>query len=64
VALRYFWGSRGDALAAGFGSLPPHGQTGDLLSALGDPSQQVRAQALGAELAGLAAALDQRGLVK
>jgi hypothetical protein len=64
VALRYFWGTRGDALAAGFGSLQPHGQVSDLLSALGGASQQGPAQALGAELARLAAELEQRGLVK
>jgi len=64
VALRYFWGARGESLVAGFGSLQPQRQVSDLLSALGDASQQVRAQALGAELAGLAAVLEQKGLVK
>ncbi|HKY35973.1 MAG TPA: hypothetical protein VJN18_08545 [Polyangiaceae bacterium] len=64
VALRYFWGARGEALVAGFGALKPQSQATELLSALGDATQQVRAQALAAELARLAADLDQRGLVK
>ena len=64
VALRYFWGARGEALEAGFGSLQPQKQVGELLSALADASQQVRAQALGTELARLTTHLEQRGLVK
>ena len=64
AALCYFWGTRGDALRAGFGALSPQGPVADLLGALGQDSRELRAQALGAELARLAAALDQRGLVK
>jgi hypothetical protein len=64
VALRYFWGARGEALTAGFGAVKPQSPVMDLLSALGDATQQIRAQALGVELGRLAAALEQRGLVK
>jgi hypothetical protein len=64
VALRYFWGARGDALTAGFGSITPQGPAADLLGALGAGSRELRAQALGAELGRLAQDLDQRGLIK
>jgi len=64
VALRYFWGARGEALGAGFGSLSAQGPVADLLGALGHASREVRAQTLGAELGRLAADLDRRRLVK
>ena len=64
MALRYFWGARGDALGVGLGALTPQAPVAELLSALGDASREVRARALGAELGLLAADLDRRGLVK
>ena len=64
VALCYYFGARGEALRAGLGQVQPHAATADLLGALGQAERDARAQALGAELGRLAAALDQRGLVK
>jgi hypothetical protein len=64
VALCYYFGARGEALSSGLGTLPAHATTTDLLGALGHGERQVRAQALGAELGRLTAALEQRGLVR
>jgi hypothetical protein len=60
--MRYFWGARGPALAdalSGVGLLPA---AADVLAQLCHPERNERAQALGTELARVAAALDERGL--
>jgi|GEM_PF-4791350 len=60
--MRYFWGARGSGLADaldGVGLLPA---AADVLADLCHAQRAVRAQALGAELGRLAAALDERGL--
>jgi hypothetical protein len=62
VALCYFFGARGDALAAGLGSVPLHASCGELLGSLAHAERAVRAQALGSELGRLTVALEQRGL--
>ena len=62
VAMRYFWGARGPGLADaldGVGLLPA---AADVLAGLCHEERAARAQALGAELGRLAAALDERGL--
>lgn len=64
LALRYFWGARGEALAAGLGARSSPADLSDLLVALTHEAREVRARALGVELGRLAAALEQRGLVK
>jgi hypothetical protein len=64
VALRYFWGARGNQLSDGFGKLPLCHATADLLQQLSVEERSERARALGAELGRLAAALEQRSLVK
>jgi hypothetical protein len=64
VALRYFWGARGQGLSEGFEQVGSQPATADVISALCREERAERAKALGAELARLAAALEQRSLVR
>ena len=62
VAMRYFWGARGEGLVDALdvvGLLPA---AADVLSGLCHADRAERAKALGAELGRLATALDERGL--
>lgn len=62
LAMRYFWGTRGGDLADAFQELPLASAAAEVLSNLSHIERSERAQALGAELARLASALDERGL--
>jgi hypothetical protein len=62
VAMRYFWGARGEQLAAPLQSVGLRPLAADALSGLCHAERGERAKALGAELGRLATALDQRGL--
>jgi hypothetical protein len=62
VALSYFFGARGAALGDALQALPLQAPAADLLRGLGHAERSERAKALGAELARLSAALDERGL--
>jgi hypothetical protein len=62
VAMRYFFGARGAELTDALQGLPLQPPAADVLSGLNHTGRAERAQALGAELARLSAALDQRGL--
>lgn len=64
VAMRYFWGARGEELGEALSSITraPAKPTAELLAGLTHPERGQRAAALGAELAKLSAALDQRSL--
>jgi hypothetical protein len=62
VALRYFWGARGQTLAEGLEQVGTQSATASLVTALSQQERAERAKALGAELARLATALDQRSL--
>ena len=62
VAMRYYWGARGSALADALEGLGVQPATADVLSGLGHEDRAERARALGGELGRLAAALDARGL--
>ena len=62
VALRYFWGARGPHLADALDEVGLVPAAADLLARLCHEQRAERAQALGAELGRLAAALDERGL--
>jgi hypothetical protein len=62
--LRYFWGTRGQALSEGFEQVGSHPATADVITALCGEERAQRAKALSVELARLAAALEQRSLVR
>jgi hypothetical protein len=62
VAMRYFWGARGPELAEALDGVGLAPAAADVLRGLCHPERSERAQALGIELARLAAALDERGL--
>jgi hypothetical protein len=62
VAMRYFWGARGEALAEPLGEVGLQAAAADLVSGLGLAERAERARALAAELGRLSAALDERGL--
>lgn len=62
VALRYFWGARGPDLSDALAELGVTPAAADLLGGLCHSERSARAQALGAELGRLSAALDERGL--
>ena len=64
VALRYFWGARAEQLTEGLEHVGTQPATADALSGLSHAERAERAQALGVELGRLAAALEQRSLVK
>jgi hypothetical protein len=64
VALRYFWGARGQALGEGLEQLGAQPAAASLVSALSRGERMERAQVLGVELARLAAALEQRSLAR
>lgn len=64
VALRYFWGARGQALGEGLEQVGTQPAAADLVTALSRDERTERAQALGVELARLAAALEQRSLLR
>jgi hypothetical protein len=61
LALRYFFGARGESLSDGFGqALAP--AAADVLASLTHDARPERAKALALELARLSAALDKQGL--
>jgi hypothetical protein len=60
--MRYFWGARGPTLADALGGLGLAPAAADVLAGLCHSERAERANALGTELARLAAALDERGL--
>jgi len=60
--MRYFFGARGPELADALAGLPLQPTATDVLRGLAHAERAGRAQALGAELSRLSAALDQRGL--
>ena len=62
VAMRYFWGTRGPALADALEGVGVQAATADVLIGLCHVERTERAKALGAELGRLATALDARGL--
>ena len=62
LAMRYYWGVRGEELAAPLQGVDLRPAAADALSSLGQAERSERARALGNELGRLAAALDQRGL--
>jgi len=62
VAMRYFWGARGAALADALDDVGLAPAAADVLAGLCHTQRAVRAQALGDELGRLSAALDERGL--
>jgi hypothetical protein len=62
VASSYFFGARGAALGDALAGLPLQPPAADLLRGLNHEARAERAKALGAELARLSAALDERGL--
>lgn len=64
MALRYFWGARGQALAQGLEQVGTQPATADVVMALVREERAERAKALGAELARLASALEQRSLLR
>ena len=62
VAMRYFWGMRGPALADALEGLGVQAAAADVLAGLCHAERAERAKVLGTELARLATALDERGL--
>jgi hypothetical protein len=62
VAMRYFWGARGEGLLEPLETVGLLPAAADLLNGLCHGERAERAKALGAELGRLAAALDERGL--
>ena len=64
MALRYFWGVRGQALGEGLEQVGTQPATADVVAALSREERTERAKALGIELARLAAALEQRSLLR
>lgn len=62
VAMRYFWGTRGPALADALEQVGVSPAAADALRGLCHPERAERAAALGSELGRLATALDERGL--
>lgn len=62
--MRYYLGARGDLLEQAFGVVAVAPAAADLLRRLNAETRAERAQALGAELGLLAAALDQRSLAR
>ena len=60
--MRYFWGARGPSLADAFEQVSLLPTTAEVLTGLCHAERTERANALGTELARLAAALDERGL--
>jgi hypothetical protein len=62
VAMRYFWGMRGPALADALEGVRVQAATADVLTGLCHAERAERAKVLGAELGRLATALDERGL--
>jgi hypothetical protein len=64
VALRYFWGARGAALAEGLEQLGTQAAAADVMNALSHADRAERARALSVELGRLATALEQRSLLR
>jgi hypothetical protein len=64
VALRYFWGARDQALSEGFEHVARAPAASDMAAQLAHPDRVQRAQALAAELARVAAALEERSLLR
>src|ERR1041384_2840517 len=62
VAMRYFWGMRGQGLADAHDGVGLQPAAVDVLAGLCHAERAERARALGTELARLATALDERGL--
>ena len=64
MALRYFFGARGQALGEGFEQVALQPAAADALSGLCHAQRDERAKALGAELGRVAAALEERSLLR
>jgi hypothetical protein len=62
VAMRYFWGARGEGLVDALSAVGVVPAAADVLSGLCHAERAERAKVLGAELGRLAVALDERGL--
>jgi hypothetical protein len=62
VAMRYFWGARGTALADALDGVGLQPAAADVLAGLCHAERAERARTLGVELGRLALALDERGL--
>lgn len=62
LAVRYFFGTRGEPLADALTGLPLQPAAADVLRGLCSAERTERAQALAAELGRLSTALDERGL--
>jgi hypothetical protein len=62
VALRYFWGARDQALSDGFEHVACAPAASSAVAQLAHPDRARRAQALAAELARIATALEERSL--
>jgi len=62
LAIRYYFGTRGPALADALDGVGVVPVAADVLSGLGHAERSERAKVLGAELGPLATALDRRGL--
>ncbi|HVY24908.1 MAG TPA: hypothetical protein VHB79_00100 [Polyangiaceae bacterium] len=62
LALRYFFGTRGESLADALGELPLQPAAADVLRRLCHTDRPERAKALAGELGRLSTALDERGL--
>lgn len=62
VAMRYYWGQRGPALADALDGVSLAPAAAELLTGLCHTERAERAKALGTELGRLASALDERGL--
>jgi hypothetical protein len=64
VALRYFWGARGPELGEGLEQVGTQPVAAEVAAALSREERAERARALGTELARVAAALEQRSLLR
>jgi len=62
LALRYFFGTRGEALSDAFGDLPLQPAAAEVLRRLCHAERAERAKTLAGELGRLSSALDERGL--
>lgn len=62
LALRYYWGARGDELDTGLDELGVTSAAADVRRGLADSERQRRASVLAVELGRLAAELDRRSV--
>ena len=64
VAMRYYFGARGEALTCALGALALQPAAADALRGLASEQKAERARVLAVELGRLAAALDERSLAR